>query len=559
MLRQCAVIGVCTFALYVAAPDASAQMNIIVSGSLGDLDANGDSGAGEAAILNAVVACWAARVPTQRTFTLNVTTNAKSGGTIGQGAISAVNGSGIPTAGGISFDNDGSTSYYVDTTPLDSIEFTPDPNSRWRYIDGPTSGVDLYSVVNHEVGHAMAWLCGASCGFNNPNYDARMNPSPGNFLADPGCDGPFPILGQPGLAGCVHLQGNSPAMDIPLRGDGVGSDIVNELSHPGIDDDLMLGFYDDGSREFQSRNDVLIFANAYSDTINLPPLINAGSNRIAECNATGGANVTLSGSGTDPEDSLAFHWACGSVSLTGAFTATPSGFFALNSTTTCRMEVTDVAVCPASGDEMTVQVRDTTAPIITCPAPIQAECTATGGTPKTDSQLSAFLSGASATDVCDATLTISASAPALFPVGTATAVLFSTQDDSSNAASCSANVTVVDTTPPVVGAVTASPNVLTPYTHKLVPVTVTAEVSDLCDATASCEIYQVTSDEAINGPGDGSTLPDYVITGPLTVQLRSERDGRGDGRVYTIHVRCTDDYGNVSTKTVDVVVPHNAT
>lgn len=557
MLRHCVVIGACTLALLVAAPEAGAQMNITVVGSLGDLDMNGDSGTGEAAILNAAVACWAARVPTQRTFTLNVSTDAKSGGTIGQGAISAVNGSGIPTAGGISFDNDGSTTYYVDATPLGSSEFTPDPLSSWRYINGSITGVDLFSVVTHEIGHAMAWLCGASCGFNNPNYDARMNPAPGSFVADPGCDGPFPRLGEPQLTGCVHLQGNSPAMDVPLRGDGVGADIVNELSHPGINDDLMLGFYDDDSREFQSRNDVLVFANAYSDTINLPPLIDAGSNIVSECNATGGSNVTLNGSGTDPEDPLTFNWSCGSVGLTSANTATPSGFFALNTTTTCRMEVTDIGACPADADEMTVQVRDTTDPAIVCPAPIQVECTATGGTPKTDAQLSAFLAGASATDVCDATLTINAAAPALFPVGVATPVQFSTQDDSLNLSACSANVTVVDTTAPVITAVAASPNVLTPFSHKLVPVNVTVDVSDVCDASASCAISQVTSDEAINGPGDGSTLPDYVITGALTLQLRAERDGRGDGRVYTVHVTCTDDFNNSTLKTVNVFVPHD--
>lgn len=559
MLRPWIVIAACTFALVASVPEARAQMNITVSGSLGDLDSNGDSGAGEAAVLNAAVACWAARVPTPRAFTLNVSTDAKSGGTIGQGAVSAVNGSGVPTAGGISFDNDGSTTYYVDATPLDSVEFTPDPLSSWRYINGTISGVDLFSVVTHEIGHAMAWLCGASCGFTNPNYDGLMNPSPGNFVADPGCDGPFPRLGEPGLTGCVHLQGNSPTMDVPLRGDGVGPNIVNELSHPGIDDDLMIGFYDGGSREMQSRNDVLVFANAYADNINLPPLINAGTDIVSECNATGGSNVTLNGSGTDPEDALTFNWTCGSVTLTSPATANPSGFFALDTTTTCRMEVSDIGACPADADEVAVQVRDTTDPTIVCPAPIQVECAATGGTPATDPQLAAFLSGATATDVCDATLGINNNAPALFPVGVSTPVQFSTQDDSFNSIACSANVTVVDTTAPVIGTVTASPNVLGPVNHKMTAVSVTVDVSDVCDASASCIIDQVTSDEAINGPGDGSTLPDYVITGALTVDLRAERDGGGDGRVYTISVKCTDAFNNSTTKTVNVFVPHDGT
>jgi hypothetical protein len=39
------------------------------------------------------------------------------------------------------------------------------------------------------------------------------------------------------------------------------------------------------------------------------------------------------------------------------------------------------------------------------------------------------------------------------------------------------------------------------------------------------------------------------------VQLRAERDGNGNGRVYTIHFRVTDAAGNVGTKTAKVSVP----
>jgi hypothetical protein len=63
------------------------------------------------------------------------------------------------------------------------------------------------------------------------------------------------------------------------------------------------------------------------------------------------------------------------------------------------------------------------------------------------------------------------------------------------------------------------------------------------------QIVRVACDE----PSDG----DVSITGALTVKLRAERDGKGDGRVYTIHVSCTDSAGNVSTGTVDVTVPHD--
>ena len=118
-------------------------------------------------------------------------------------------------------------------------------------------------------------------------------------------------------------------------------------------------------------------------------------------------------------------------------------------------------------------------------------------------------------------------------------------------------VTVVDTTPPSIGTVTANPSVLWPPDHLMTPVTVTVGVSDLCDAAPACQIFAISSNEPIKGLGDGDTAPDWVITGNLTVSLRAERSGTGSGRVYTIMVRCTDASGNSSTKSVAVTVPRD--
>ena len=114
---------------------------------------------------------------------------------------------------------------------------------------------------------------------------------------------------------------------------------------------------------------------------------------------------------------------------------------------------------------------------------------------------------------------------------------------------------VVDTTPPTIASVAASPNRLWPPNHRLVPVSVTVDVVDICDATPTCQITSVSSNEPIDGPGDGHTTPDWVITGDLTVDLRAERAGTGTGRMYTIEVECTDSSGNSATKTVPVRVP----
>jgi len=91
----------------------------------------------------------------------------------------------------------------------------------------------------------------------------------------------------------------------------------------------------------------------------------------------------------------------------------------------------------------------------------------------------------------------------------------------------------------------------------MVPVSVSTSKSDNCDAAPVCKIISVSSNEPIDGLGDGDTAPDWEITGNLTVNLRAERSGAGTGRVYTNTVQCTDASKNSSTKSVTVTVPHD--
>jgi hypothetical protein len=125
--------------------------------------------------------------------------------------------------------------------------------------------------------------------------------------------------------------------------------------------------------------------------------------------------------------------------------------------------------------------------------------------------------------------------------------------------SCEATVTVVDTTPPSISSVTASPDILWPANHKMVTVEVDLTVTDACDENVAdgCKIVSVASNEPINGPDDGNTAPDYEITGNLTLNLRAERSGTGNGRIYTVSLACTDASGSSSTQAVVVTVPLN--
>jgi len=73
----------------------------------------------------------------------------------------------------------------------------------------------------------------------------------------------------------------------------------------------------------------------------------------------------------------------------------------------------------------------------------------------------------------------------------------------------------------------------------------------------------VLSNEPEDGLGDGDTAPDWsdlVIdqeNGIITLQLRAERSGSGESRVYTITITATDDSGNSSSADVEIIVPHD--
>lgn len=113
-----------------------------------------------------------------------------------------------------------------------------------------------------------------------------------------------------------------------------------------------------------------------------------------------------------------------------------------------------------------------------------------------------------------------------------------------------------DTTVPVIHSVTATPNVLTTPNHRMTPISIAANVTDNC-STPTWSVTSVTSDEPVNGTGEGDTEPDWTIAGSHSVTLRAERAGSGDGRVYTITITARDGAGNVATSATTVRVPHN--
>ena len=120
-------------------------------------------------------------------------------------------------------------------------------------------------------------------------------------------------------------------------------------------------------------------------------------------------------------------------------------------------------------------------------------------------------------------------------------------------ATCSAKVTVRDTIPPQILSLTATPDLLWPPNHRMVPVTIAVQATDNC-GPATSKIVAVTSNEPRSSLQGG---PDWLITGDLSVDLRAARFVNGQERSYEIFVESKDAAGNSSLRSVTVAVPHD--
>lgn len=266
-----------------------------------------------------------------------------------------------------------------------------------------------------------------------------------------------------------------------------------------------------------------------------------------ECSATGGtpkADPQLASflSGASAIDDCDLH----PVLTNNAPTLFPLG------STTVGFSATD-----ANGNEGScashVNVSDTTDPVIVAPPDLTGvECTSPSGA-------SPALGTPTVSDVCDTAPVVGNNAPPVFPLGT-TVVTWTATDASGNVGADTQSVGVADTTPPSF-TLRVSPSRLWPPNHKMVTITATIVATDTCDPTPSIRLVSIASDEPDNGTGDGNTSPDVLGadfgTDDRQFQLRAERAGNGDGRVYTITYVAEDASHNKTTRQATVVVPHN--
>jgi len=111
-----------------------------------------------------------------------------------------------------------------------------------------------------------------------------------------------------------------------------------------------------------------------------------------------------------------------------------------------------------------------------------------------------------------------------------------------------------DMAPDCSGAI-ASANPIWPPNHKMRDITIKA-VTDPNGDDITITIDGIFQDEKVSGKGSGNSSPDGAGVGTDTAQIRAEKSGKGDGRVY--HIEFTADDGELACSgVVTVSVPHD--
>lgn len=122
-----------------------------------------------------------------------------------------------------------------------------------------------------------------------------------------------------------------------------------------------------------------------------------------------------------------------------------------------------------------------------------------------------------------------------------------------NAADNQASITATVSNPlPVISGLTINRSMIWPPNHKMTNIALSYAISDNCDAVIT-PVITVSSNQPLNGVGDGNTDVDWQIVGDKLVQLRAERSGESV-RVYTITVSATDSAGGSASQSIDVQV-----
>lgn len=350
----------------------------------------------------------------------------------------------------------------------------------------------------------------------------------------------FPVTSAVASAGAVAVTGSTVTWTLPSLGSG-GQTLMLDHLHDGTGNgplQIFAATYTDAEGHTVTIPDAFTVVNG----CNTAPVANAGPDQTVALSGTNTTTVTLDGSASTDDglvQPLTYAWSSGAITGAGASPSVTLPFGTHVFTLTVDDgEFTDT-------DMVTIDVVDPTPPVVVA----TVTGTSSGGWYTSDVSVSF-----TTTDPESGIATTSGCGP--FTVTTDTAgQTFSCTATNGAGASTTEEVTVKrDATGPEITGLAPSTGSLWPPNHQMVGITIDIDATDALSA-AVCTVTGVTSSEPDNGLGDGDTANDTEVTGPSSVNLRAERAGKGQGRVYTIAVTCTDAAGNTTTGATTVSVP----
>ena len=241
-----------------------------------------------------------------------------------------------------------------------------------------------------------------------------------------------------------------------------------------------------------------------------------------------------------------------SLTMTPSSTTIVSG-----SPVSYTITVTNTGPDDAANLTLTTSVPASTAfQSITAPAGWNCSTPAIGGTGQLSCTASALANGASVQ--FNLTAMVVCSTADGTPISNSASVTSTTLNPNPTPNnSATANIQVSNP-PPVISGLTVTPSVLWPPNHTMVNTMLSYTITDNCDANLVPAIT-VSSNQAVNGSGDGNTSNDWQVVDSHNVLVRSERAGNvNSDRVYTITLTAIDSAGSKTTGSVIVTVPHDA-
>ncbi len=179
-----------------------------------------------------------------------------------------------------------------------------------------------------------------------------------------------------------------------------------------------------------------------------------------------------------------------------------------------------------------------------------------GGTTTTTTTTSTTTTSTTTTTETTTTTTTTTTSTSSSTTTTTTEPTTTTTETTTTTSSTTTTTTIPPNNPPDCSGAYPSLSEVWPSNHKMVSVNILG-VTDPDGDPVTITITGITQDEPTREKKKDKHCPDGAGVGTNTAQVRAEREGDGNGRVYEISFKASDGKGGECTGSVTVCVPHD--